>query len=192
MKSYDILNFRSIYFHIADKIFEQTTCENKSLRELPFFNLQFLFVSSPVSKKYQRMSICTMTLKSVGKIYPRRWYMNGNFYSARSIHLGQLFRFKLFKLYSIFWNVLIWLKYDLMHIFIHHRSLYLTYNVSHNYADTWRWIRGPLWIFEGNIDFDPEDECLTLTSGYYLTGQEKSIATKYVINVHEASLIFQE
>jgi hypothetical protein len=34
-----------------------------------------------------------------------------------------------------------------------------------------------------NIDFDPEDECLTLTSGYYLTGQKKSIATKYVINV---------
>jgi hypothetical protein len=67
MKSYDILNFRSIYFHIADKIFEQTTCENKSLRELPFFNLQFLFASSPVSKKYQRMSICTMTLKVLVK-----------------------------------------------------------------------------------------------------------------------------
>jgi hypothetical protein len=25
---------------------------------------------------------------------------------------------------SIFWNVLIWLKYDFMHIFMHHLSLY--------------------------------------------------------------------
>jgi hypothetical protein len=36
--------FPSIDFYIAKKIFEQTNCENKSLRELPLFNLQiFLF-----------------------------------------------------------------------------------------------------------------------------------------------------
>ena len=36
--------FSSIYFYIAVKIFELTNRENKSLRELPLFNLQiFLF-----------------------------------------------------------------------------------------------------------------------------------------------------
>jgi hypothetical protein len=38
------LPFPSIDFNIAKKIYEQTNCENKSLRELPLFNLQiFLF-----------------------------------------------------------------------------------------------------------------------------------------------------
>jgi hypothetical protein len=32
--------FSSIYFYIAEKIFELTNCENKSLRELHLFNLQ--------------------------------------------------------------------------------------------------------------------------------------------------------
>ena len=32
--------FPSIDFYIAKKIYEQTNCENKSLRELPLFNLQ--------------------------------------------------------------------------------------------------------------------------------------------------------
>ena len=36
--------FPSIDFYIAKKIYEQTNCENKSLRDLPLFNLQiFLF-----------------------------------------------------------------------------------------------------------------------------------------------------
>ena len=36
--------FSSIDFYIAEKIFELTNCENKSLRELPLFHLQiFLF-----------------------------------------------------------------------------------------------------------------------------------------------------
>jgi hypothetical protein len=36
--------FPSIDFYIADKIFELANCENKSLIELPIFNLQiFLF-----------------------------------------------------------------------------------------------------------------------------------------------------
>jgi hypothetical protein len=48
--------FPSIDFYIAKKIYELTNCENKSLRELPLFNLQtFLF---RVSKIYQTMSIC--------------------------------------------------------------------------------------------------------------------------------------
>jgi hypothetical protein len=32
--------FPSIDFYIADKIFELTNCENKSLKELPLFNLE--------------------------------------------------------------------------------------------------------------------------------------------------------
>jgi hypothetical protein len=36
--------YSSIDFYMAEKIFELTNCENESLRELPFFNLQiFLF-----------------------------------------------------------------------------------------------------------------------------------------------------
>ena len=40
--------FPSIDFYIAKKIYEQTNCKNKSLRELPLFNLQiFLYPRSP-------------------------------------------------------------------------------------------------------------------------------------------------
>jgi len=50
--------FSSIEFYIAEKIFELTNCENKSLRELPLFNLQiFLF------------RVCTMTLDSICSYY---------------------------------------------------------------------------------------------------------------------------
>ena len=41
-----------------------------------------------------------MTLETVYKIYLRRWHLNGNSYSTRCIHFSELFRFKLFKLYS--------------------------------------------------------------------------------------------
>jgi hypothetical protein len=42
--TYFTLTFPSIDFYIARKIYEQTNCENKSVRELPLFNLQiFLF-----------------------------------------------------------------------------------------------------------------------------------------------------
>jgi hypothetical protein len=58
----------SIDFYIAKKIFELTNYKNKSLRELPLFNI---FASCLVSKIYQAMSICTMTLETVCKIYPR-------------------------------------------------------------------------------------------------------------------------
>ena len=61
--------FSSIYFYIAEKIFELTNCENKSLREFPLFNF-------------------AMTLESTCKIYPRRWHFNENSYSRRRIHLS--------------------------------------------------------------------------------------------------------
>jgi hypothetical protein len=42
--TYSTLTFPSIDFYIAKKIYEQTNCENKFVRELPLFNLQiFLF-----------------------------------------------------------------------------------------------------------------------------------------------------
>ena len=34
------------------------------------------------------MSICTMTLETVCKIYPRRWHLNRNSYSTRRIHFS--------------------------------------------------------------------------------------------------------
>ena len=51
-------------------------------------------------KRYQTISICTMTLESVCKIYPKRWYSIGNSFSIWRINLSQLFRFKLFHLFS--------------------------------------------------------------------------------------------
>ena len=81
--------FPSIDFYFAKKIYEQTNCENKSLRELvAFVQLANIFVSNLVSKIYQTMSICTMTLATVCKIYPRRWHLNGNSYSTRRIYLS--------------------------------------------------------------------------------------------------------
>jgi hypothetical protein len=79
--------FLSIDFYIAEKIFELTNCENKSLRELHLFNLQIFSFRVWFQKKYQTMSICRMTLESVGKIYPRRWHLNENSYSTLRIYL---------------------------------------------------------------------------------------------------------
>ena len=72
------------------------------------------------------MSICTMTLETVCKIYLEDvdiWmeipiqhdvYIWANY--SVSNYLNSI---------PIFWNVLIWLKYDLMHNFMHHLSLYI-------------------------------------------------------------------
>ena len=77
-------------FYIANKIFELTNGENKSVA---FVQLATIFVSSLVSKRYHTMSIYTMTSESVCKIYPRCWHLNGNSFSTRRIHLTQLFCF---------------------------------------------------------------------------------------------------
>jgi hypothetical protein len=41
-------------------------------------------------QKYTKQcrSVCTMTLETVCKIYPRCWHLNGNSYSARRIYLS--------------------------------------------------------------------------------------------------------
>ena len=67
--------FSSTDFYIAEEIFELTNCENKSFKRVAFVQLANTFASSLVSKRYQ-----TMTLERVCKIYPRRWYLNGNSY----------------------------------------------------------------------------------------------------------------
>jgi hypothetical protein len=43
-----------------------------------FVQLANIFVSNLVSKIYQTMLICTMTLESVCIIYSRCWHLNGN------------------------------------------------------------------------------------------------------------------
>jgi len=107
--------FPSMDFYIADKIFELINCKNKSLRELPLFNLQILLFWVWFQKDIKQCR-SVQWLENVCKIYRSLWHLNGNSYSTRWIHVSQLFRFKLF------WNMLIWLKYDFTHIFIHHLS----------------------------------------------------------------------
>ena len=114
------------------------------------FNLQ---ISSLVSKIYQTMSICTVTLESVCKIYPNLWHLNGNSYSTRLIHLSQLFRFKLFKLY---YNVLKCVNLIEIRFYSYFYTILpctLTYNVWHHCTDTGSWIRGPIYIFEGKYRY---------------------------------------
>jgi len=55
----------------------------------------------------------------------------------------------------IFWHVLIWLKYDFIHILYIIFPCTLTYNVWHHCADTGSWIRGSIWIFEGKYPYWP-------------------------------------
>jgi hypothetical protein len=61
--TYFTLTFSSIDLYIAKKIYEQTNCENKSLRELPLFNLQ-IFLFRIWFQKY------TKQCRSVQLIYP--------------------------------------------------------------------------------------------------------------------------
>ena len=71
------------------------------------------------------MPICTMTLESVGKIYPWRWHSKGNSYD---IYIWANYSVSSYlNFIQIFLNVLIWLKYDFMHIFVHH--LFLRFDV---------------------------------------------------------------
>jgi hypothetical protein len=58
------------------------------IKRVAIVQLANIFVSNMVSKIYQTMLICTMTLETVCKIYPRRWHLNGNSYSARRIYLS--------------------------------------------------------------------------------------------------------
>jgi hypothetical protein len=53
-------------------------------------------------------------------------------------------------------NMLIWLKYDFMHIFMHHLSLYFdskVYNLWDHCADTGSWIRGQIRTYDGKYGY---------------------------------------
>jgi hypothetical protein len=116
--------FPSTDFYIAKKTYELTNCENKSLRELPLFNLQiFLFriwfqkyikQFRSVQWRYKLFVKSTQDV-DIWKEIPIQHdvYIWAN-YSVSSY----------LKFIPICWNVLIWLKYDFMHIFMHHLSLY--------------------------------------------------------------------
>ena len=56
-------SFPSIDFYIANKIFELTNCENKSLRELPLFNFESGFKNIPNNVDlYNDVSNCLYNL----------------------------------------------------------------------------------------------------------------------------------
>jgi hypothetical protein len=70
------------------------------------------------------MSICKMTLETVCKIYQEvdilmEILTQHDVYIWANYSVSSYLNF-----IPICWNVLIWLKYDFMHIFMHHLSLY--------------------------------------------------------------------
>jgi hypothetical protein len=121
--TYFTLTFSKNWLLYCKNIFELTNCENKSLRELPLFKLQIVLFRV-LFKKYTFL-ICTMTLETVCKIYSRRWHLNENSYSSRRIYIWANYSVSSYlNFIPICWNVLIWLKYDFMHVFMHRISLY--------------------------------------------------------------------
>jgi hypothetical protein len=83
----------TFYGHCTDRhclVYFLNQTRNKNNCKLnkgnPLKDLFSQFVSSKIF--FQTMSICTMTIESVCKIYPRRWHLNRNSYSARRIHLS--------------------------------------------------------------------------------------------------------
>jgi hypothetical protein len=118
--------FSSIDFYIAEKIFELINCKNKFLRELPLFNLQiFLFrvwFQKDIKQCWSVQLGQKVLVKSTQDVdiwmeisIQHDIYIWAN-YSVSSY----------LNLIPIFWNVLNWLKYDFMYIFMHHLSLSCT------------------------------------------------------------------
>ena len=104
--------FPNIDFYIAKKIYEQTNCENKSLRELPLFNLQ-IFVFRIWFQKYTK------------QCWSVQWRYKLFVKSTQDVYIWANYSVSSYlKCIPICWNVLIWLIYDFMHIFMHHLSLY--------------------------------------------------------------------
>jgi hypothetical protein len=117
-------HFPSIDFYIAEKIFELTNCKNKSLRVLPLFNLQ-IFLFRVWFKKYTKQC---RSVQWCWKVFVAStqdvdiWIeipIQHDVYIWANYSVSSYLNF-----IPMFWNVLIWLKYDFMHIFIHHLSLY--------------------------------------------------------------------
>ena len=131
------------------------------------------------------MLICTMTLECVCKIYSRRWHLNENSYS---IHLSQLFRFKLFKLYS---NILKCV--NLIDIFLY--TIFpctLTCNVWHHCTDTESWIQGPIWIFEGKYSYWPSGQITNTDFCLLLDMQKRTYCNKICDSIGKFTISFRE
>jgi hypothetical protein len=126
--------FSSIDFYMAEKIFGLTNCENKFLKEFPLSNLQiFLFrvLYKCFVKSTQHIDIW-MQIPIQDDVYIWANY-------SVSSYLNFI---------PIFWNVLIWLKYDFT-IF----PCTLTYLFWDQVADTRSYIRGQIRIFEGQYGY---------------------------------------
>jgi hypothetical protein len=110
---------------------------------------KYFCFESGFKKISNNMSICTMTLESVGKIYPRRSHWM-EIPIQHDVYIWADYSFSSYlNFIPIFWNVLIWLKYDLLNIFTHLFPCTLTYTLWDHCADTGSWIRGKIRIFEG-------------------------------------------
>jgi hypothetical protein len=83
-----------------------------------FVQLANIFASSLVSKIYQTMSICTMTLETVKSTQDVDIWMEipiqHDVYNWANYSVSSYLNF-----IPIGWNVLIWLKYDFMHHLSH-------------------------------------------------------------------------
>jgi hypothetical protein len=111
--------FSSIDFYIAEKIFVLTNCEIKSLKELPFcFESGFKKISNNVDLYNDVRKVFVKFNQDVDI-----WMeipIQHDVYIWANYSVSSYLNF-----IPIFWNVLIWFKYDFMHIFMHHLSLYL-------------------------------------------------------------------
>ena len=114
--------FPSNDFYIAKKIFELTNWENKSLRELHLFNLQIFLLLVWFQKDIKQCRSVQWRYKVFVKstqdvdIWMEIPFQH-DVYIWRNYSVSSYLSF-----IPIFWNVLIWLKYDSMHILMHHLS----------------------------------------------------------------------
>ena len=136
------------------------------------------------------MLICTMTLECVCKIYPRRWHLNENSYS---IHLSQLFRFKLFKLYS---NILkcvnlieIW-----FYAYFYTPSFLVLWHIM---FDTTAQIPevefgGQIWIFEGKYSYWLSGQITNTDFCLLLDMQKQTYCNKICDSIGKFTISFRE
>ena len=145
--------FSSIDFYIAEKIFELTNCEIKSLKELPFcFESGFKKISNNVDLYNDVRKVFVKFNQDVDIWMEIPIQQDVYIWANYSVSSYSNF-------IPIYWNVLIWLKYDYMHIFVHHLCapsflvLWYNYNLWDHCADTRSWIRGQIRIFEGKYRY---------------------------------------
>jgi hypothetical protein len=165
---------------ISEKIFEQTNCKNKSLRELSLFNCQIFLLRDWFQKD---MKQCR-SVKWLWKVFVKStldvdiWM---EIYIQHDVYFDLNIRFKLFKLYSNILKCVNLIEIRLcMSLFIIFPCT-LTYNLRDHCANTGSWFPGKIRTFEGKKP--------TLTSSYYWTWKKELIATKYVIKCYNGEIL---